>query len=176
MQATPPTTQAPPDPTETPSASALARELYCFVVYLHKSASSDLFRAVAELELSTSQIKTLYVLDRDDIGELTLKDLAERIDLSLPAASRTVECLHQRGWVTRHEDHEDRRMKRVSITEGGRDTIRRMHAAQLSLLEEFAATLTPVQQRRLSAALAPVLAREEVAACRLKLESGKDCR
>ena len=50
---------------------------------------------------------------------LTLKELAERIALSLPAASRTIDDLVRRGFVERHEDEDDRRMKRVSVTDRG---------------------------------------------------------
>ncbi len=157
MQATATATEA--------TASELAHDLYGFVVFLHKTANSDLFRTVAELELSLSQVKVLHILDRED-AELTLKELGERVGVSLAAASRSVEGLHQRGFVHREEDAIDRRMKRVGITGEGQEVTRQMHAARLSDLEALSATLSAAERRRLSAALAPVLARPEVASCR----------
>ncbi|MEA2389933.1 MAG: hypothetical protein QOK31_42 [Solirubrobacteraceae bacterium] len=150
-----------------PDAETLARDLAAFLGYLLKSAGSDYYRTVAELDLSLTQLKALHLLDAPDAEE-TVKSLAERLGISLPAASRAVEGLHQRGLVERQEDAEDRRMKRVSATGEGRQATRRLHDARLSGLEEFAAALSPTQRRRLSGALAPVLARPEVAACRSK--------
>jgi len=152
------------------SAPTLAAELSSFVVYLHKTGNSEIFRAVAELELSLTQVKALHILDRVDDAELSLKELGERVGVSLPAASRTVEGLHQRGFVLRHEDLADRRMKRVRLTDAGREVTRQMHAGRLSHLHSIASSLTPAQRRRLSDALAPVLARPEVTACRLDTE------
>ena len=62
--------------------------------------------------------------------------------MSLPAASRMVDDLVRRGFVERHEDAEDRRMKRVRLTDDGGAVIRRLNAARLNGLEQFAQTLT----------------------------------
>jgi DNA-binding MarR family transcriptional regulator len=145
----------------------LAHDLYSFMGYLLKAGSGDYFRTVAELDLTLTQLKALHILDAPGTEE-TLKSLAERLELSLPAVSRAVENLHQRGLVERHEDQADRRMKRVTATDAGRHATSTLHDARLSALKEFSATLTHPQRRRLAAALAPVLARPEVAACRSK--------
>lgn len=162
MEATTSRTQVSPEPAE------LARDLYAFVVHLHKSADADRLETVAQLELSTTQLKALRVLDAPDVDELSLGALAERLRISLAATSRTVEALHQRACVERREDPADRRMKRVRITNEGRDVIRQLHAAKMSALEEFAATLSPLERRRLAAALSPVLERSELVACRFQ--------
>ena len=86
--------------------------------------------------------------------------------ISLPAASRTVDDLLRRGFVERHEDIDDRRMKRVSLTDNGRSVIRRLNAARLSGLEQFTQTLTEAERRKLSAALSKLLERDDVLACR----------
>ncbi len=86
--------------------------------------------------------------------------------VSLPAASRTVDDLVRRGFVERHEDAEDRRMKRVSLTDAGRWVIRKLNAARLSGLEQFAQTLTDDERSALAGALAKLLERPDVAACR----------
>src|SRR4051794_5271611 len=104
------------DPTASLPASALAEDLYAMVVYLHKNCNNDLFEAVGELELTLTQIKLLHHLEDPD-HVLTLKEAAELVHISLPAASRTVEDLVRRGFAERHEDLDDRRMKRVSLTD-----------------------------------------------------------
>jgi DNA-binding MarR family transcriptional regulator len=148
-----------------PGETELASDLYALVVFLHKNCNSDLFEAVGALDLTLTQIKLLHHLE-DAEHERTLKELAELVLVSLPAASRTVDDLVRRGFVERHEDVEDRRMKRVSLTDNGRSVIRRLNAARLNGLEKFTQTLTDAERRKLSAALAKLLERDEVSACR----------
>jgi DNA-binding MarR family transcriptional regulator len=134
-----------------------------FLGYAQKSSGEDFFRMVGELELSLSQLKLLMVLERE--GEQPLKDLAEHLHLSLPAASRAVDGLHKRDMVVRREDDADRRQKRIAITAPGSEVVARMSAARLAGIEGFIETLTTQEQEDLAKALAPIVARDEVAAC-----------
>jgi DNA-binding MarR family transcriptional regulator len=143
----------------------LAPDLYALVVHLHKNCNSDLFEAVGALDLTLTQIKLLHNLEDAD-RELTLKEGAELVHVSLPAASRMVDELVRRGFVQRREDAEDRRMKRVRLTDDGRLVIRRLNAARLSGLREFTDGLSDGERRKLAAALGKLLEREEIAACR----------
>lgn len=143
----------------------LAGDLYALVVFLHKNCNADLFEAVGALDLSLTQVKLLHHLE-DQPRELTLKEAAELVHVSLPAASRMVDDLFRRGFAQRREDEEDRRMKRVCLTDGGRTVIRRLNAARLNGLEQFAKTLTAAERRSLASALTKLLDREDVAACR----------
>ena len=110
------------------------------------------------LELTITQIKLLHQLE-DATRELTLKEAAELVPLSLPAASRTVDDLVRRGMVERHEDVEDRRMKRVRLTETGRAVIRQLNAARLNGLEQFTQTLNDDERQALAGALEQLLQR-----------------
>jgi DNA-binding MarR family transcriptional regulator len=139
------------------------------VVHLHKNCNSDLFEAVGMLELTLTQIKLLHHLEGAG-REITLKQGAEAVHVSLPAASRLVDDLVRRGFVERREDTEDRRMKRVRLTNAGRAVIRRLNAARLSGLEQFTLTLTDAERTELAAALTRVLQRPEIAACRPEAE------
>jgi DNA-binding MarR family transcriptional regulator len=145
--------------------TALASDLYAVVVYVHKHCNSDLFEAVGALELTLTQIKLLHHLE-DSAEELTLKRGAELVHVSLPAASRMVDELVRRGFVERKEDVEDRRMKRIGLTDEGRSVIRRLNAARLSGLEQFVETLTKSEREPLTVALTQLLQRDDVAACR----------
>jgi len=141
----------------------LADSVMAFLGFAQKSSGEDFFRLVGELELSLSQLKLLMVLSRD--GEQPLKDLAEHLVLSLPAASRAVDGLHRRDMVVRREDDEDRRQKQIAITETGEAVVASLSAARLAGIETFIATLTTQEQENLARALAPIVSREEVAAC-----------
>ena len=85
--------------------------------------------------------------------EVSVKEVSDRLALSLPGASRTVDALLRRGWVERREDPADRRMKRVGITPDGREVIDRIENARLAGLEDYAASLTREQRATLSSAL-----------------------
>ena len=141
----------------------LADSVMAFLGFAQKSSGEDFFRMIGELELSLSQLKLLMVLSRD--GEQPLKDLAEHLVLSLPAASRAVDGLHRRDMVVRREDDEDRRQKQIAITETGEAVVASLSAARLAGIETFIATLTTQEQENLARALAPIVSREEVAAC-----------
>jgi DNA-binding MarR family transcriptional regulator len=156
--------QATADKTQV-SPRALARDLFSVLGYLVKTTTPDMFRALGELELSMTQVKLLHCLDGED-SELALSDLAENLSLSLPAASRAIEALHQRGYVERREDDHDRRMRRVRITDAGTAALRRLNHMRLAQLEDFAATMTEAERRRLTGALASLLERPEIAAVR----------
>ncbi len=144
---------------------ALAGDLYALIVFVHKNCNADLFEAVGELELTLTQIKLLHHFE-DAVLPLSLKEAAELVPVSLPAASRTVDDLVRRGFVERHEDTEDRRIKRMQVTEAGRSVTRRLNAARLQGLEQFTQTLTDAERDSLSHALSKLLEREQVAACR----------
>jgi DNA-binding MarR family transcriptional regulator len=151
-------------PTRSETAE-LAASLYALVVFLNKHCNADLFEAVGALELTLTQIKLLHHLE-DSARELTLKEGAELVHVSFPAASRMVDDLVRRGFVERREDAEDRRMKRVRATDAGRAVIQRLNAARLDGVRQFTETLTSAERRQLAAALSTLLARADVAACR----------
>jgi DNA-binding MarR family transcriptional regulator len=148
-------------------ATGLGNDLYAVVVYLHKNCNADLFEAVGALELTLTQIKLLHHLE-DATGPLSLKRAAELVHVSLPAASRTVDDLVRRGFAGREEDVDDRRMKRVTITDAGRAVIHRLNAARLSGLQQFVSDMTDTERDALAGALERLLARPDVAACRLE--------
>ena len=54
---------------------------------------------------------------------------------------------------------------RSAITETGEAVVASLSAARLAGIETFIATLTTQEQENLARALAPIVSREEVAAC-----------
>jgi DNA-binding MarR family transcriptional regulator len=134
------------------SSRKLAAELLELWHHLMRGSSQQMYALIAELDVSITHMKTLHVL-ADGGSELSVKELSDRLGLSLPGASRIVDALMRRGWLERREDPDDRRMKRVRITEEGRKVLDRIEAARLAGLEDYAASLTPEQRTRLSSAL-----------------------
>jgi DNA-binding MarR family transcriptional regulator len=146
----------------TPSSPALARRLLGFFRFMWASGDSDFLREVTDLDLTFTQFKALMLLAHDP-GELSVKDVSDRLGISLPAASRAVDPLVRRGIVERTEDPVDRRVKRVCTTKDGDRLVERLIATRIksfeALLEDFSAT----ERRKLGDALDEILARPDVA-------------
>jgi DNA-binding MarR family transcriptional regulator len=120
--------------------------------HLMRGSASEIYAIVEELDLTITQMKAMHALS--DCGcEVSVKELADRLGMSLPGASRTVDALLRRGWLERREDEHDRRMKRVGITDAGRDVVRRIDNARFVGLEKYTAGLSPEQRTRLASAL-----------------------
>jgi DNA-binding MarR family transcriptional regulator len=130
---------------------------HLLVVWQHLAGGSvaTTLTQIEELGLGLAQLKTLDALDTCD-GAPTVKDLGERLGLSLPGMSRNVDGLLRRGLVERREDERDRRMKRIALTGEGRAIVTRVNRARLEGLEAFTASLPAEQCERLAAALAPI--------------------
>ena len=129
-------------------------DLSCIV---NKAASSELLQTVADLDLSFTQVKSLLVL-RDHDG-LAVKDLGARLNLSLPAASRAVDQLVQRGLVERTESAADRRSRLVALLPAGRELLDDFTRARTSGLERWAESLPADRQAALLDALLPIVER-----------------
>jgi len=144
----------------------LTGDMYALAAYMMRSANVGTFNAIAELDLSFTQIKALCALESDG-EERSVKALADSLGVSLPAMSRAVDGLFERGLVGREEDKADRRMKRVCLTEPGRRVPLALNEARLSALQELIGSLTGEEADALESALALILERrEEIAAYR----------
>jgi DNA-binding MarR family transcriptional regulator len=141
------------------SPAALAAQLLDLWREILKGSTRDLYKLLAEVDLSMTQLKLLHVLVECE-AEISVKELAEALSMSLPNASRTVDGLLQRGLVERREDEHDRRMKRVGATEAARVLIDRVDTARLQGLEAWAADLSPVQRAKLLDALSDLPKKE----------------
>ncbi len=145
---------------------ALSRDLYALASYLMRSSNVGAFNTIAELELSFTQIKALCAMDMDG-EDRSVKALAESMKVSLPAMSRAIDGLYERGFVDRQEDPVDRRMKRLRLTESGRAITSSLNETRLAALQEFLVSLSDEEAQALTRALELILAsRGEIAELR----------
>jgi DNA-binding MarR family transcriptional regulator len=152
------------------SRTELTRDMYALASYLMRTANLGTFNTIAELDLSFTQLKSLCALEMDG-EERSVKALAETLGLSLPAMSRAVDGLFERGLVDRKEDPSDRRMKQVRITEAGRKAPQALNEARLSALQELIGSLADNEAQALADALELILERrEEIAAYRTTMK------
>ena len=158
MQASGFPTAAAPSPAPATDAEATAAELAVQLLALWRgfigAHSVGTYAIFEELDLTLTQVKALCALSH---AELTVKELAEQLGLSLPGASRSVDALVERELIARREDRTDRRMKRLRCTDAGHVALTRLDEARLAGIEQFTATLPPAQAQRLSGALAPIV-------------------
>src|SRR4051794_35960377 len=127
-----------------------------------------------ESGLTLTQFKTLLMLAGPEGEEpYAGRDIAERLQVSLASVSRAVDGLVRSRLVTRVEDADDRRVRRLTITDKGRRLAGEMVAARMADLEDFAASLTPAQRRKLDAALEAMLDNQEIRAAAREFEEVK---
>jgi len=141
-------------PAASDSTAELAECLLTVWRRVIQQGGVDTYSIFEELDVTLTQVKALTALAAD---ELTVKELAERLGLSLPGASRAVDALVCRELLHRREDADDRRMKRLGCTDAGRAALIRLDEAKLRGLEAFAATLPAGQRKQLIAALRPIV-------------------
>jgi DNA-binding MarR family transcriptional regulator len=144
----------------------LIRDMYALASFLMRSSNLGTFNKIAELDLSFTQIKALCVMDLD-ASEPSVKGLADSMSVSLPTMSRAVDSLFERGFVDRYEDREDRRVKRISLTDAGRTVTSTLNEARLLGMRDFLTSLSDAETDALSGALEVILGnRTEIAALR----------
>jgi len=152
--------------------SALTRDMYALASYLMRSSNVGAFNTIAELELSFTQIKALCAMDMES-EELSVKALADLMGVSLPAMSRAIDGLYERGFVDRQEDPADRRMKRLRLTESGQEITSSLNETRLASMQEFLVSLSDEEARALTQALSLILGnRRDIAALRPASEAG----
>ncbi|WP_407538567.1 MarR family transcriptional regulator [Deinococcus radiomollis] len=95
---------------------------------LHRYISSQVMRAMLgqlqDDDLSFSQMSALHQLRT--YAPMSVGGLAERIGLSLPAASHLTDKLVVRGYAQRRENPEDRRAKLLDLSERGQQILEEM--------------------------------------------------
>ena len=121
-------------------------------------------------DVSVTQCHALEAIVRE--GPLTLNQLAARLYLDKSTASRVVDALEKKGYVSRQPNAEDRRALDLAATPEGRDLFTRIDAdilaGERALLAEF-----PSEVRRSMAKLIGQLAR--AAADRVDVSGGTCC-
>jgi DNA-binding MarR family transcriptional regulator len=147
------------------SGEQLVGPLGAFLHHIFKTCGpkGGMLEVIDELGLSLTQLKAVQLLSAAGAPEMSLKQLGDSLELSMPAISRAVDGLVHRGLVTRTEDEEDRRIKRVRPTREANELVARLTDIRFSQLGEFVDTLTPRERNKLAAALAVLAERDDIA-------------
>lgn len=96
-------------------------------------------RQEVEVDVTPSQLSALATLDCN--GEVTIGELASIEHIRPPTMTRIIGALEEQGLVKRSQDPSDRRACRVSISNKGMDSLRRIRDARSAFLAERLAEL-----------------------------------
>lgn len=148
------------------SESETAARLSALLRHLFLYDRGNLLRLIEESGLSMTQTKAL--LELGGLGAQTeprqVGDLAETFGVSVPSMSRAVDALVTDRLATRVEDPDDRRVRRVAITERGKELVQTLLVVRQAGMEAFAGSLSAAQRRKLDAAIDALMDREDIAA------------
>jgi DNA-binding MarR family transcriptional regulator len=146
-------------------ADELVGNLAAFLHYVFKTCGpkGGMLEVIDELGLSLTQLKAIQLLSTNEAAEMSVKQLGDSLELSMPAISRAVDGLVHRGLVTRTEDEEDRRIKRVRPTKEADQLVSRLIDIRFSQLGEFVDSLNSRERTKLAAALAVLAERDDIA-------------
>jgi DNA-binding MarR family transcriptional regulator len=152
----PVTTTRPPESVESTSeVRATAARLAALISHVFLFDQGQQLRTIEESGLTMAQCKTLLALSGP--GESTeprhISEIGERLGLSVPSVSRAVDGMVRKRLVTRVEDRDDRRVRRIAIAPKGEKLVARLVSMRLAGLEAFAAELNAAQRRRLDVAI-----------------------
>lgn len=105
-----------------------------------------------ETGLSMPQISTLFRLHYR--GSCAVSDISTYLDVTPPAASQLTDKLVQLGLLERSEDHNDRRVKQLSLTHKGRVMVQKSLDSRRTWLDKLVDTLPPEEQVGIARSLA----------------------
>jgi DNA-binding MarR family transcriptional regulator len=157
--------------TEDPALERDAAELY--------AALSELIRVyefrdrdrICCFDVSVSQCYALEELVRR--GGMTLNDLAARLYLDKSTASRVVDALERKGYVTRSRHPEDRRAVLLEATEAGRTLERTIRESILAEEKQLLADFDPEVRQAMTRLIARLT---RAATGRVEASGGSCCR
>lgn len=135
---------------------ALTADLELLLQRLFGLADSQGLNALAEVHLSWPQVRVMMLLactEAQPIGSV-----ADQLGVSIHSAGRTIDQLVELGIVDRHESPTDRRVKLVSLTARGLETIDQHRAHKRMALALFVERLPDSDVAALAGAIGPILA------------------
>jgi len=103
-------------------------------------------RAASDMSGALS-LAQYHVLEPLGTGPRTNRELAELAGISAPTATRIVDGLLERGWVSRVADPTDRRAVVISLTDTGRAALAKKQREYLASRRQIADALDPHEQQ-----------------------------
>jgi DNA-binding MarR family transcriptional regulator len=147
----------PPKPPKPNNARAVASDMFAIVQSVMRGSQGEMVSLVEKYDLSFTQLKLMYVLQQTDEPQ-PIGGLADTTTTSLPAAGRAVDGLVRHELVTRTEDPDDRRVKRIELTPLGTKEMDTVQEARVRTLDQFLKQLSGDEIAALHKAIQPLRA------------------
>jgi len=119
-------------------------------LFSHRSMRSYIYYLRGK-GLSMSVMGTLHHLKTE--GRQGVSDLGEHLGISSAAVSQMLDKLVEEGFIVRVEDPEDRRMKRITLTEAGNRILDESVSARLSWVKDFEGNFSEKEKEQITAAV-----------------------
>jgi DNA-binding MarR family transcriptional regulator len=114
--------------------------------------------SAARFQLNTVQLMLLATLDRLGPGrESTLTELSRISLMSMPATARHLAYAEKRGLIRSRRDKGDARSNLISLTDKGRDVVRRVMTSQREQEHAAVYQMGEEERMRLATALRPLM-------------------
>jgi DNA-binding MarR family transcriptional regulator len=117
----------------------------------------NFIRFARERGFSMSHLGALIHLHR--LGSCGVTEIGDHLGVTSAAASQMLDRLVGQGLVSRSEDPEDRRVKRIVLTDKGRRILEESLRARQSWLEDLAHILSESEKAEATAALSLLIAK-----------------
>ena len=143
--------------TTTPqsrSDAGLATSLRISVSRLARRMRAERVAQGLQPELSDTQLAALAALEKHP--GMTPSELAEHEKVQPPSITRVIASLEERGLIRRMPHSTDRRQVVLSVTDQGRDVVRKLRQLREAWLARRLRELTPAERAVLREAL-PIL-------------------
>ena len=144
-----------PAQPETPD-DQLRLDLEVLVRFLLYHGGEDVLHAMREAKLNPTQLRLLHILARPHQRAPRVSRVGKLLELSGPSATRIVTSLAERHYVDRGPDDGDGRVRRVYITERGREVTQRIREAMVLRDQALFEHVSTARRRDLARALRPV--------------------
>lgn len=105
----------------------LIKEFYSLLAH---SGEHRTLSVMYESQLTPPQIVALHYISKR--GVCSISSISKRVGLTLGATSHLVDRLVRKGYLTRKENPNDRRMKLVEITDKGKEFLSRLDESRIS--------------------------------------------
>ncbi len=120
---------------------------HIFASAVRETMEEEILRAVTAAPLTSSQFRVLKLMSLN--GRHQVREVAELLGVSPPAATKNVDKLERLGLIVRTPFKGDRRVTSLSISPEARRLVRDYDAAKAARLAPLLATLRPVEIEQL---------------------------
>jgi MarR family 2-MHQ and catechol resistance regulon transcriptional repressor len=138
--------------------SSPARDAVVAVVRAYGTVQRLMARHFARFDLTPPQFQLLTIANRLREQRPTQRQLARELYVSFPNITLMVARLERAGLIRRRSNAEDKREKRIELTERGRSLLRTIWKVHQDQLDCVMAGLSEVEQKRLTRLLHKLMA------------------